>query len=1344
LSNPFDDTIAELDAELAKPVQPQAQQPAPSTESYGNPFEAAAAEASTQPEQPAGKVQGAGTPDSPYQGIIEFSQKIQEARKVGTMGFRESAMGHAVMSGRMTLEEAESQIAADDEMAQLSGDLEAYEKAAWDNWITGIPTSVALSTAKALPMLEESLKPFALGAVVGGGGAAATGVGTAVAVPVAGITGTAAAAGWAADLITGQEYLERRRQGMPHAEAAFASTVSGIIQGSIDGLQFSKVAKVPIAAAKGIIKAHAASITKFLAEGVRFGAEQIGLSEAQTATKLIVDAISGTVSKTPDVVPSVQEAVEEFGKTFRETLFSSIGLYAGGKAAGAGAGLGAKGFMDLVKKSHGNHMANQTAKVQAYKEKQLSADGARTVAGVDETAPKEPSKTAQERARQAAERLEKRQAAETEIKRIFAAAQSRFTIDTKETKMQEARRVQRLLKRMVTNSDKLDDGMKTKLLGRIVEIDSVADLLKEGQRFIDDARGREHANELAAAKDRLNAAIKSGQAKEGKAKLPAPAQASLKWYKEFFTAPEVPATNGQKRQPGEAAEASRQAALNKAQEFVTRGVEDEKRKLEQDLEKLESGELSEIFTQPAEIAEKRRIAMQAVQYFSEDGMSPEHINQLASDIEAIVKTQKSVFMERKKAESERLLNLRAKVQAGVQGVKPVVPSVADTAPKQMTAIGKIVNSVRRNSSALWDKLLQDTPADEREKIARILDFTDVENKESEINIKAAEKMTDLYTKAVGSMREASRLMRDGAKNEKFEDTYIDADGKPQIIGRASVNELVYLHLAMDDPGAIPGLLNGNKYTLSGMVEGTSTQEAVRNILEKREGGKYLKLAEAVRDYYRWFGPQVANHYLHEYGVSLPMNDNYSGQIFHRNLERTKSAADLLEDVHSFANRSLNPGSTKERSGSKLPIKLVDPFVQVQRQRQEMAFWIANSEKAREMSFIFSDSSKDGLRDIIQHKLGKEFNSLIDARIGFQFHLKPGLMDIADSGFQRVKNNLATGLLGARIDQAPKQWTSILGALSTNDYGQFLDGLRGAMDGKRMQEYLANSRLYADRQNELLPQILDATKERGYVDAVTGDRALGIKSFFLIPMSSWGDGVASAVTGFIEFNRVRKAGGTLEEAVLAGDSLVDRSQSSSRMSQRVPSEFKGGLANLSLAFAKQSIQLLNIESGAIRDYFNHKDAKHLTRAARTVAAIHTAQALFQIINTMPAWVIGDEDEKKDAALRVGSAFIGGSYSQLPLLGTDVVHGVLSGWKDEREPRTIIGGLVGDGTKLVRRSWKIAEKMAEGEEVSGEEWIKAFKSTAAVGSVVTGIPFWGLFKYGELGGKAASKVTGGGEE
>jgi hypothetical protein len=1237
----------------------------------------------------------------------------------------------------MTYEDAEKQLSADDEAARLSGDLEAYQKDMSGSWITAIPTAIGLGTAQALPVLEESLKAAIAPAAVAGGAVAATGVGAAVAVPVAEMTGTLTAAGWTADFITGQEYLRQRRRGIPHEQAKIDSTLVGVINGALAGVRFGQVAKVPVNTAQSILKAHATSVTNWLAEATRFGGIQLALNEASTATRLIFDAIGGTVSNVPDAIPTVQEAVEEFAKIFQDTLRTAPGFFLGGKAIGGTVGLGLR----AVRKAHDTHMQRQRAKTEAIAKAIQLEQEQPELPEAPEAKPKEVSK--RELAAQA--RREKRLQAEAEINRVIEAATSKFFIEQKETRVAETTRIQKLVKRMIKNSDQLEPNLKERLLERIPEIDSVKDLQRLGAQLVDDIRQGEYATQLKEAESRLKGIIEKSQPVKGKAKLPVQLQASMAWYREFFVEAKVKA-EGEKFKAGEREAAVKEAGLKRATDALDSGIDEEIRNLQRQTEKLAKNELAEIYDAPESLLEKRRIAQQAVRFWS-DSLTPEELDGISESLETAIKKGRTGFIARKQAEAQRRLNWREQVKNGVQGQKPVTPSTEAKPGRKMTAIAELANDLRRTSTSLWDKLLQDMPVDERERIVnRILDFTESENKESQIVLDSAEKLTGLYTKAAGTFREAERLIRHGLKEELFEEQYIDAEGNPQIIGRATTNQLVYLHMAMQDPSALPGLLSGNKYTLKGMVElgETSTQEAVQRILENRADGKYLKLAEAVQDFYRWFAPVVKNHYLREYGLELPTNEFYSGRLFHRQVEQVQDAVDLLDNVHNYMLQSLDPASVRLRKNSKLPVRLMDPFGQVTNHYREMAFWIANSEKARDQTFIFSDTSKDGLQDIISYKLSPEFLNLVKGRLAWQYHLRPGISKSVNRVYQQLKSNLATGFLGARFDQAPKQWTSILIALSTNTFGQFTSGLIKATQKNALAEYVANSRLYKDRQNQILPQILETTRDRNYLDRATADRLSKLKEFFLLPMTKGGDAVASRITGFIEFNRAREAGASVEAAALAGDRLVDKSQSSARPSQKAPLEFDRGIGALSGALQKQNIQMINLESSAIRDAFLHPDAQHMSRLVTTIAGIHTAQVLFQMINSVPAWVVGDEQDQKDNLIRIASAAVGGPYTQLPLIGWDVLASALATGIEGgrvREPRTIIGGIASDSFRLVQRMVKLTKKGVAGEDISSEETFKALKSLAATASVFTGIPFWGLFSIAEFAGKVGEKVAEG---
>src|SRR5579885_2145923 len=322
-----------------------------------------APQAAAQPSAPL------GSPENPLRGLVEFAQKLDEAQQVGQGGFRESAIGHSVMDGRITLEDAEKQIDADERAKWLSEDVDAYERNAWHNWATAIPVSIGIETAKALPFIGASTAAW--------GATAATGVGAPVAAHVGALTGLATSAAWAADYLTGQEYLRRRREGASDGEAKTWASISGLGQGLINAVQFRSLAKVPVDAAKVPLELAKPSLEKAIAGFgnyagglAKFVGQQAALSEASQAADLITRAIEGTVHHHAGMVPTVQDAAREFSQTLAQTIATSAALHAGGTVAGKAVGFTGKQFLSVLQQAHDEHLAVQQEKAQAQAEAQ--------------------------------------------------------------------------------------------------------------------------------------------------------------------------------------------------------------------------------------------------------------------------------------------------------------------------------------------------------------------------------------------------------------------------------------------------------------------------------------------------------------------------------------------------------------------------------------------------------------------------------------------------------------------------------------------------------------------------------------------------------------------------------------------------------------------------------------------------------------------------------------------------------------------------------------------------------------------------------------------------------------
>lgn len=1300
--------------------------------------------------------------------LQEFSSKIQEAYNSSKVSqIRESTLGHAVSDGTMSLEDAQKKINDDEATKWQSEDVDQYEKKMWANWAIGLPTSIGVETAKALPFFEQAAVPYAGGAAVGGGAALATGVGAPAALPVAALSGMATSAGWAINYLYGQEYLKRRMQGASDQEAKQWGYTSALGQGMLQALQVDNLAKVPINAARvplemakpGLVKAFVNFSQKFLMQesggqltvqtatnalkgtAGNFVVKQTLLGEAQVAVDLMMSTLEGTIHKHPDMVSTVEEAVKEVQDTFKKTVASSIGLHAAGKLAGKPIGFSLKVFGKVLKRTNETHLQMQQAKfaqIDQTPDEQLSRS---QLKGKVERTERRRSK-AQVR-REA--RLEKRNAAENEVRRIFNAANSKFVIESDESFTKEKDRIQKVLKGLINKSDLLDDKTKAALLTRVPSIDSTKDLLRMGEKFLDDTKTAEERTQLDKAKKDLQKAIDAGQPRTGnKAKLTPTVQASLQYYDEFFTPEKL---KGTKENPVTQDDIKAHMA-KKAGDYIDAGFKGEVDKAKEAQANAMKGTISELFQQPAHPLEKLRIAQEAFMYWSGQ-MDTEAINRLADEVKETVDENRAQFLEDKEAQNKAFEQKRQKVLKGVQGKNEVIPSTEvkqGKIRKKEFAVKSIINALTKTNTALADELFQDTPPDERDQYVKIIDQTNSENKQHTLDEKSAQKLQELLSDALDSdWEKAQRLVFEGSKEELFSQSYTDIEGNAQILGRTTLNELLYLHLAIEDHSAIPGLVRGNKYTLAGMVEDgqLSTQEVVNHILEQRADGKYLDLGDAIRNFYQWYAPQIKNHYLKLYGVELPTHEDYSGKLQHTGTEVFGGMPDLLDTVTNYSKGMITPSSTITRSGSSLPVKLVNPFNQAVSHFRQFNFWIANSEQASELTYIFSDSSKNGLKDVIAYKLTPQFNNLIDGRLAYQYHLKPGIFDASDSALGQLTGNLATGILGADFTQPAKQLASTMLALTDVSVSEFMNGLANASNKEKLTGYLSRSEIYKARQGQIIPQVLEATNSSEYLNFTQKDSLQKFKEFNMIPMSKWGDGTASAITGYIGYEAALKQGASIEEAVLAGDRLVDKTQSSTRPSQRVPAEMKGGFGKTGMTFAKQGIQEFNLMASAGRDMLKHPSPKTYTKAAKMFLAGFTANAIYQAINSAPGWVLGNETEKEQSTKRWQQGTFSYPIGVLPLGIGDAAGGVTAAIDESGqspEPTTIVGNITKSLAQTGYYTTKLVKEIGTGQDIEMKDVFHAFKAWSMVGSIASGIPFYRYFINAQFAGKVYNKATG----
>ena len=302
-----------------------------------------------------------GTAENPLKAVLEYTRdNIQKSINVGTYGFRDNELGHAVAEGRLSLDEANQKIDQDTKRMWESNDVDAYEGQNALTWISG-------EAAKQLPFLAASTAHFGVGFGVGAGAtavAAATGVGAVVPAGAGSFMGMTLMGNFAADHVYGQDYLRRRNLGATDEDAKRWAGINAVGQGFAQAMQMRNLAGVTVNAAKVPLDLARPALEKALQGFVTKVSQYPGVQatffgELGTSVRLLTDAIEGTKSKIPGMVPTVAEAVKEFADTFGQMMAAGSAAHLVGHALTLPAAL--KAAKEL-------HLQRQQVKLDAINE----------------------------------------------------------------------------------------------------------------------------------------------------------------------------------------------------------------------------------------------------------------------------------------------------------------------------------------------------------------------------------------------------------------------------------------------------------------------------------------------------------------------------------------------------------------------------------------------------------------------------------------------------------------------------------------------------------------------------------------------------------------------------------------------------------------------------------------------------------------------------------------------------------------------------------------------------------------------------------------------------------------
>ncbi|MDE1971286.1 MAG: hypothetical protein KGI50_06970, partial [Patescibacteria group bacterium] len=988
------DAVMAADKRQLKPMEPLLDTPS------GNAADEMADRAlAAVQEQDRVPVVGQGTPDNPYQNIIEFTKKLGEATQVGASGFRESALGHSVMDGQMTYEEAQQKIDADEQLKWTAHSVDEYEKQSWKNWATGIPTSLGIETAKALPFILPSLGAYGIGMQAGAGFAATTGAGAPLAPEAALVGGLATSATFAADYLTGQQYMELRRLGANHDEAKHWAPVSGLAQGLLGSLQFKALAAVSAAAAEEPLKIAEPLLMKtimgfgnYVGSSAKFAVGQIGVSEAQKAVDLITRQIIGTVGKNPNVKPTVGEALNEMQQTLASTLKSSIALHSAGTVAGS--------FLKVMQKSHDTHMEAQAAKLQAHddamaiqQEKiQAQLEKKTDIQQLATAVPQKQLTKAEQVRRDKAEAFEQLKAEneqarkdresslnriEKEIPEEIAVIEGRITgIEHRIAKLETEggdRPVVAFRKKdeMTITSPELQK-QRAKLAE---EHQKIADLKLE---LTNEKENHRSLKELEAETDKQIQQIEKLQLKEAKTRL-----------KGIVKKIEPSKVNGQPNSKFSRG-TDLQSVLNKIKEFV-----EDPGKLTPVRNAYEYADAHN------ELTPELQRDMDIANFVGDvEKQSAQELNKLADRIEAAYK----------EGRAERIQELADQVEARFQLVKETIAGLQGNTKKGYELQGKIekleaagedvpqelrdqlakeqdktavesgpnppekdpflfkVPFYSQNMIAVfgnWPSMIKTffRNAFNRDEFVRKFHVGDVLNKIDAGHRGNVSKLYDILRDATGlENAEVTELLRKGGKDK----ITIRINGKKSSM---TVNQAMDKLAQWNDPEAREALIAGNEYTPENAFT-QSTAEQIEQALNDKNPA-YNKIWQGYVKAYKEIYRRLANEYKEKTGVDLPSNPDYSGPMIHRDFDRELMARDFNDMLQNSAKNGksavASPGSTKARTGNTSALAYQDihqKFLSYSRQSENWIGW------RKPMADVFSPfMNNTEINTIIKNKFG---------------------------------------------------------------------------------------------------------------------------------------------------------------------------------------------------------------------------------------------------------------------------------------------------------------------------------------------------------------------------------------
>ncbi len=622
-----------------------------------------------------------------------------------------------------------------------------------------------------------------------------------------------------------------------------------------------------------------------------------------------------------------------------------------------------------------------------------------------------------------------------------------------------------------------------------------------------------------------------------------------------------------------------------------------------------------------------------------EAKSVEDQQALLEEIQAIMAGGRAEKLDKKLAFVEERKAAIATALESIQGNKPL--DSLNPANSKM-ALNTLQNKLRRLSIDRfinsWDGLMVIlSQHDAQEKLRGVADVFEAVRNEAGNQKKYREQLIDtLLGKVDKNPKVVLDRMVSGSRKEKM-GTYTNQDGEsvPLYISR---NEAIKLWMQMGDPDLEAGLKKGNQYTFPEDV--SPTQKSTYTLLQETLTPEDKAMAEALKDFYRAYYGRVNAEWEDETGASLGKNENYSG--YARRLGTVESGT--VGFFHEqFSRSSVKPSSTISRVANAKGLALSDAFMDALKHVQDFEHWIAWRKRDKIVRAIFANAN---IRNAITLKYGQGMMRTIDDRYNDMIGTRQEQIHDALKWLDRIRLNAGTAFVGGKALSFFKQMTAIVNFLLDVNPIEMAEGMIDfALHPVKAIQTMEQSPLLKARVE---------TFDRDLMEALTRDDIKTLKrrpklNDMMLWFTKYGDRATVWAGGWAVYKAALKKTKDPHKAMIAFEKSFNSTQQSGTVDSMSQLEKAGQFGKILTLFTKQNLQMLEREANGIRKLMAIPNAKNALEAARRIAVIHTAAALFQAVGSTIPFLFGDDDKKTEEEIKVLRALILGPLAGLGLLG-----------------------------------------------------------------------------------------------